>query len=52
VIGGLIAWHEIDPRLDLSVAWPAAIIAFGIFPGHLVRGLAQGRVAFHAFGSA
>ena len=31
VIGGLIAWHEIDPRLDLSVAWPAAIIAFGIF---------------------
>ena len=31
VIGGLIAWHEIDPSLDLSVAWPAAIIAFGIF---------------------
>jgi phage shock protein C len=31
VIGGLIAWHEIDPQLDLSLAWPVAIIAFGIF---------------------
>jgi len=31
VIGGLIAWHEYDPRLDLSLAWPVAVIAFGIF---------------------
>jgi uncharacterized membrane protein len=31
VIGGLIAWHEVDPRLDLNLAWPVAIIAFGIF---------------------
>ena len=31
VIGGLIAWQEIDPQLDLSLAWPVAIIAFGIF---------------------
>jgi phage shock protein C len=31
VIGGLFAWHEIDPRLDLSLAWPVAIIVFGIF---------------------
>jgi phage shock protein PspC (stress-responsive transcriptional regulator) len=31
VVGGLIAWHEIDPRLDLSLAWPIAIVAFGVF---------------------
>ena len=31
VVGGLVAWHEIDPRLDLSLAWPVAIIAFGVF---------------------
>jgi phage shock protein C len=31
VVGALIAWHEIDPRLDLSLAWPVAIIAFGVF---------------------
>ena len=31
VIGGLIAWHEYDPQLDLSLAWPVAVIAFGIF---------------------
>lgn len=31
VVGGLIAWHEIDPQLDLSLAWPVAIIAFGVF---------------------
>ncbi|MGD0018136.1 MAG: PspC domain-containing protein [Candidatus Limnocylindrales bacterium] len=31
VVGGLIAWHEIDPRLDLNLAWPIAIIAFGVF---------------------
>ncbi len=31
VIGGLIAWHEIDPRLDLSFAWPIAVIVFGVF---------------------
>ena len=31
LVGGMIAWHEIDPRLDLSFAWPIAIIAFGVF---------------------
>jgi phage shock protein PspC (stress-responsive transcriptional regulator) len=29
VIGGLVAWHEINPNLDLSLTWPIAIIAFG-----------------------
>jgi len=31
VIGGMAAWHQIDPGLDLSLAWPIAIIAFGVF---------------------
>lgn len=31
VVGGLIAWHEIDPALDLNLAWPIAIVAFGVF---------------------
>jgi phage shock protein PspC (stress-responsive transcriptional regulator) len=31
VVGGLIAWHQIDPRLDLNLAWPIAIVAFGVF---------------------
>jgi phage shock protein C len=31
VVGGLLAWHQIDPRLDLNFAWPVAIIALGVF---------------------
>jgi phage shock protein C len=31
VVGGLIAWHEINPALDLSLAGPIAAIAFGAF---------------------
>jgi phage shock protein C len=30
VVGGLFAWHEIDPRLDLGLLWPVAVIAVGI----------------------
>jgi phage shock protein C len=29
LIGGLLAWHEFDPRLDLDRVWPVAIIVFG-----------------------
>jgi phage shock protein PspC (stress-responsive transcriptional regulator) len=29
VVGGLVAWHEINPNLDLGLSWPIAIIAFG-----------------------
>jgi phage shock protein PspC (stress-responsive transcriptional regulator) len=29
LIGGLIAWHEIDPRLDLGLTWPIAVVIFG-----------------------
>jgi phage shock protein C len=31
VVGGLIAWNQIFPNTDLSIAWPIAIIAFGAF---------------------
>jgi phage shock protein C len=31
VIGGLFAWNQIFPNTDLSIAWPIAIIAFGVF---------------------
>ncbi len=31
VVGGLAAWHQIDPGLDLSIAWPLAAIALGVF---------------------
>ena len=31
VFGGLVAWHEIFPSVDLSLAWPIALVAFGVF---------------------
>ena len=31
VVGSLIAWHEIDPRLDLGLVGPIAVIIFGAF---------------------
>ena len=31
VIGGLVAYHELFPQVDLNLAWPIAIIAFGAF---------------------
>ena len=30
LIGGLLAWHQLDPRIDLSLSWPVVIIAFGV----------------------
>jgi len=29
LVGGMLAWHQIDPRIDLSLSWPIVIIAFG-----------------------
>ena len=29
LVGGLVAWHEIDPHVDLGLTWPVVIIAFG-----------------------
>ena len=31
VVGGVLAWHTIDPSLDLNLAWAIAIVAFGVF---------------------
>jgi len=30
VIGGLLAWHQVDPHLDLGLAWPIGVIAVGV----------------------
>jgi phage shock protein C len=30
LVGGMLAWHQIDPGIDLSLSWPIVIIAFGV----------------------
>jgi phage shock protein C len=30
IVGGLFVWHEIDPRINLGLVWPLAIIAVGV----------------------
>jgi len=30
VLGGLLAWHQLVPDVDLSLAWPIAVIALGV----------------------
>jgi phage shock protein C len=29
LVGGLLAWHQIDPTFDLNITWPIVVIAFG-----------------------
>jgi phage shock protein C len=29
LVAGMLAWHQLDPRIDLSLSWPIVIIAFG-----------------------
>ena len=29
LVGGMLAWHQIDPSFDLNLTWPVAIIALG-----------------------
>ena len=29
LVGGLLAWHQVDPRFDIAVTWPVAVIALG-----------------------
>jgi hypothetical protein len=26
----MLAWHQIDPSIDLGLSWPIVIIAFGV----------------------
>ena len=30
LVGGLLAWHQVDPNFDLNITWPAVIVAFGL----------------------
>ena len=30
LVGGMLAWHQIDPSFDLNLIWPVAIIALGL----------------------
>jgi phage shock protein C len=29
LVGGMLVWHQIDPRFDLNLTWPVAIVALG-----------------------
>jgi phage shock protein C len=29
LVGGMLAWHQVDPNIDLNLTWPVAVIAFG-----------------------
>ena len=29
LVGGMLAWHQIDPNFDLNLTWPVAIVALG-----------------------
>ncbi len=29
LVGGMLAWHQVDPSFDLNLTWPVVIIAFG-----------------------
>jgi phage shock protein C len=28
--GGALAWHQLDPRIDLGFAWPIAVVVLGV----------------------
>jgi phage shock protein C len=30
LVGGLLAWHQVDPNFDVNVTWPVAIVAIGL----------------------
>jgi phage shock protein PspC (stress-responsive transcriptional regulator) len=30
VVGGLLAWHQVDPNVDLGLLWPLGVIALGV----------------------
>jgi len=29
LVGGMLVWHQLDPRFDLNLTWPVAIVALG-----------------------
>jgi phage shock protein C len=30
VVGGLLAWHQVDPNIDLGLAWPIGVVVLGV----------------------
>lgn len=30
VVGGLLAWHQVDPNVDLGLAWPIGVVVLGV----------------------
>jgi phage shock protein C len=30
LVGGLLAWHQVDPNFDVNVTWPVVIVAIGL----------------------
>jgi phage shock protein PspC (stress-responsive transcriptional regulator) len=30
IVGGILAWHQVDPNVDLGLAWPIGAIALGV----------------------
>jgi hypothetical protein len=29
LVGGMLAWHQVNPNFDLNITWPVVVIAFG-----------------------
>jgi len=30
LVGGLLAWHQVDPNFDVNITWPVVIVAVGL----------------------
>jgi len=30
LVGGMLAWHQVDPNFDISITWPVVVIAVGL----------------------
>jgi len=30
LVGGLLAWHQVDPNFDVNITWPVVIVAIGL----------------------
>ncbi|HEX7430574.1 MAG TPA: PspC domain-containing protein [Candidatus Limnocylindrales bacterium] len=30
LVGGLLAWHQVDPSFDVNITWPVVIVAVGL----------------------